>query len=114
MQIYDLENQRVGLLGDTISNTNANSCPENCSECSNANTCTICAEGFNLVENGEAGMSVCIRTCPNGTFYNETQDECIECPLHCEICDKQGKCLKYDPNGLTIKLIDDPTAISVV
>ena len=57
-------------------------CSDNCSVCTNANTCSNCDDGY-YVKNG-----MCVTDCGEGYFLG--YDECYECEESCLNCTGNG------------------------
>ena len=71
-----------------ISENTCPSCPEFCSECSidllNAITCSKCTDSgwYNIEEYSCDEKALCTR----GTYFNNTENTCFFCPIHCSDC----------------------------
>jgi hypothetical protein len=73
------------------------SCPSNCADCSDGNTCTQCLIGYALT-NGSCQRIVCSETCLEcsdnttctrcavGFYLNSADNSCAVCSSHCTSC----------------------------
>ncbi|KAH0569705.1 Cysteine-rich membrane protein 1 [Spironucleus salmonicida] len=86
------------LPGAFLSNNFCDSCAKGCSECTGANTCQKCADGFTM----EGGT--CVRICDNNqdcedealTFCQISSKRCVRCSAHCDICSSATFCNACD------------------
>lgn len=65
---------------DTMS---CKACGNNCLNCLNANSCSLCAADSSMTNSGD-----CYFDCPPGTYYEQTVDGtfCYNCHSSCEQC----------------------------
>jgi proprotein convertase subtilisin/kexin type 5 len=93
-----------------------NSCLENCSKCTNGNTCLRCKNDFLLDDSKDTHACVAETDCPTGTFGNKLTGKCEACDSSCLTCqghanwctscptthkffEKAHKCFKKCPQG---------------
>ncbi|KAH0570842.1 Cysteine-rich membrane protein 2 [Spironucleus salmonicida] len=71
-------------------------CPANCETCTEANTCSKCAENYFLKVSGICAEVVCSASKPckeyEFCFSSTSGNECKACPEHCQSCDGSGEC----------------------
>lgn len=65
-------------------------CHKNCLECNGPkeDDCKVCADTSKALHNG-----LCLDECPEGTYKEEENDECRDCPESCLICSSAWTCL---------------------
>ncbi|XP_006996032.2 proprotein convertase subtilisin/kexin type 5 isoform X1 [Peromyscus maniculatus bairdii] len=65
------------------------SCHENCLECNGPkqDDCKVCADTSKVLYNG-----LCLDMCPEGTYKEEENDECKDCPEFCLSCSSAWTC----------------------
>ena len=72
-------------------------CDSNCLECSESATyCTKCNDG-KILHNGE-----CLSECPDGTFYDSTNNICSECSDNCLTCSSSSDTCTSCKEGLIL------------
>ncbi|XP_055469807.1 proprotein convertase subtilisin/kexin type 5 isoform X3 [Psammomys obesus] len=73
-------------------------CHENCLECSGPkeDDCAVCADTSKVLYKG-----LCLDVCPEGTYEEEENDECKDCPEFCQTCSSAWTCLSCQ-EGLTM------------
>ena len=67
-----------------LNNTECVACPANCAECSSAEKCSSCSNGYLLEENK------CVKTCSQG-FVKQNR-ECARCSPTCKTCSNLESC----------------------
>ena len=89
----------VGSFGD--SNGVCHVCPSNCANCSVANICTMCSDGYYLLTTNAS----CVGECPPGFATKISTHTCHQCLPNCAECSVPNTCLKcadtfsyYEPN----------------
>ena len=103
-------------------------CPENCSTCSDENSCTSCKKGYFTSSIGgndlciacSAGCEDCVdsttcRECGDGYYFNQETAVCTQCDVNCQTCSsgivcdtcKTGYFMDFsDPSGC-LKCVDE-------
>ena len=59
-------------------------CIKDCDQCGDEYQCYNCATGLRYVQ--KTGAYQCTTTCPQGTFYDDSQKKCFSCVGNCETC----------------------------
>ncbi|KAH0571951.1 Cysteine-rich membrane protein 2 [Spironucleus salmonicida] len=71
-------------------------CPKNCETCTEANTCSGCAENYFLNVSEICAEVVCSASKPckeqEFCFSSTSGNECKVCPENCKSCDSSGEC----------------------
>ena len=64
------------------------SCPRNCKQCKDGNSCLRCETGFYF----DADENACVlRICKRGTYKDNVSGECRKCSTpHCSACDEES------------------------
>ncbi|EWS73247.1 B-box zinc finger protein (macronuclear) [Tetrahymena thermophila SB210] len=94
-------NQCVGIC-TSDSQSKCFNCDESCSTCSgpNSSQCIQCAADYKRYK------ELCYKTCPDYTFYDENQKQCVDCydNKNCLQCSskEQGFCLKCNENSTVL------------
>lgn len=66
---------------------------DNCLQCDNKTNelkCSLCENGFYL----DMKNKVCVKNCPQETYFNYEKNHCGECPENCTLCDSNKQCKK--------------------
>ena len=76
-------------------------CPENCANCSTADRCTLCADGYFLMTTS----GNCVDECPSGFATKHSTRTCYPCLPNCDKCSDLSSCIQcadtfsyYEPN----------------